>query len=282
MSSQTSNTAAPANRRPARAQAGQAIVELLVCVGVLIALFAGVVLVGRYHEIQAATIAASRYAAFERGALSSSGHLLRIEALARGRFFERPPGALTASDARAADERWSPPQAWRDLAGRRALLEQPAHVRIEISDASIPGAAGTTARTALGVLRTSGLGSPYAFDLAATGFVTASVEALALDLTAGEEQGVPPRLRLRERVALLGEDWSSPGPRRTAERTAAISPAGWFASIRSTFAPARWALSILEPAFAQFCPGRIDPEIVPADRLRADPRAPRGMWRASC
>jgi hypothetical protein len=42
-------------------------------------------------------------------------------------------------------------------------------------------------------------------------------------------------------------------------------------------------LSVIEPQFRHFCPGIVDPEIVPADRLaRAVDEAPVTGWRVTC
>jgi hypothetical protein len=44
----------------------------------------------------------------------------------------------------------------------------------------------------------------------------------------------------------------------------------------------RWAITLFEPSFARFCPGRIEPDIVPLDRLDGGRNAALDLRSLSC
>jgi hypothetical protein len=74
---------------------------------------------------------------------------------------------------------------------------------------------------------------------------------------------------LRADLSVLVDDWAAPDAAAVWRRTAALSTAGRIDAWRSTL---RWAVQpmrLFEPAIARLCLGRIDPDIVPTDRLPA-------------
>jgi type II secretory pathway pseudopilin PulG len=73
----------------------------------------------------------------------------------------------------------------------------------------------------------------------------------------------------RAELSVLVDDWAAPDAAAVWRRTSALSTAGRIDAWRSTL---RWAIEpmrLFEPAIARLCLGRIDPDIVPMDRLPA-------------
>lgn len=268
-------------RRSARVGAhGQALAEFLVASATLIALFLGTLLLGRYHDLQWSAIQASRYAAFQ-ATVHTNLQPARLEAGTRSRLFEPSPVGLLSADERPDHDRWSRTSTvWADASGRR-MVNAPTDINVTVRHAEVPGVAGAAARVGLAALRAAAAGAPGRLDLDPGAFVTASVAVRARDFTLPAD-APPETLHMRERMVLLGDEWQASGPAHTTARVAALTLASQVRDLRFLMEPVRWALSLLEPRFGEFCPGRIDPEVVPSDRLIAGRGAERGWWVAPC
>lgn len=259
---------------------GQALAEFLVASAALIAIFLGTLLLGRYHDLQWNVIQAGRYAAFQ-STVQAGVQPATLEAGTRSRFFELAPVALATADERPGRDRWArTATVWADVSGRR-MVTAPADVSVTVQDAELPGVAGAASRAGLAALRAAAPGAPHRLDLEPGGFVTASVAVRATDFTL-PASAPPATLHMREHMVLLADEWQSSGPARTSDRVASLTVASRVRDLRFFLQPVRWALSLLEPRIAELCPGRIDPEVVPIDRLTGDPGAGRGWWVAPC
>lgn len=75
-------------------------------------------------------------------------------------------------------------------------------------------------------------------------------------------------LVLRATYVLPVDDWSASGPAQVIERVRPLVPTARLALLRDLARSLAAPLALVEPAFRSFCPGHIDPEIVPEDRLR--------------
>jgi Flp pilus assembly protein TadG len=73
----------------------------------------------------------------------------------------------------------------------------------------------------------------------------------------------------RAEVSVMVDDWAARDAATVYRRTVALSTAGRIAAWRSTLQWAIEPMRLLEPAVARLCLGRIDPDIVPMDRLPA-------------
>ena len=217
---------------------GQALVEFALAVAVLATLLVGMPVISRYHELQIATFEGARRLAFETAWL--------------------PPGA-TRPDTRAMREALFPSVVDSD---------QPVAERLSSSDSlsPTPGPAGQAMRVLLAPFKAvARLAS--GFDLRDT---TLSREELtvAVSRPAGLPEpfaGIP--IELHGSYTVLGDDWASAGPGQVARRAGSLVITHAAQSLHGLTAVATGLLAIIEPAFHQFCPGIIDPERVPADRL---------------
>lgn len=84
----------------------------------------------------------------------------------------------------------------------------------------------------------------------------------------------PERARVSAGLPLMVDDWDADGAAEVWRRTAALSTTGRIAAWRVPLTTLGTPMRLLEPAMERLCLGRIDPDIVPEDRLRGLARAP--------
>jgi len=84
----------------------------------------------------------------------------------------------------------------------------------------------------------------------------------------------PERARVSAGLPLMVDDWDADGAAEVWRRTAALSTTGRIAAWRGPLTTLGTPMRLLEPAMERLCLGRIDPDIVPEDRLRGLARAP--------
>lgn len=82
------------------------------------------------------------------------------------------------------------------------------------------------------------------------------------------------RARVSAGLPLMVDDWDADGAAEVWRRTAALSTTGRIAAWRRPLTTAATPMRLLEPALERLCLGRIDPDIVPEDRLPGPVRAP--------
>jgi hypothetical protein len=235
-------------------QRGQAMVEFAVAVAVLILLLAGMPVIHRYHELQVATIEGARLLAFEGSWRPAPATRPAAEAL-RGSLL--PPAAdATHPDAQSIDAQFST----SDPPGRAGAAE-----RILLAPFVLARSAGS------------------AFDLRTRAF-----QRLRLNVTVSRPTELPDPfagipVTLSAQYALLGDGWSGAGPEQVAQRSGALVITRAASSLRPLISLGAGLLSLVEPAFRQFCPGIVDPEQLPADRLgRGAVAGPVTTWRLRC
>lgn len=268
----------------ARPQRGQALLEFLVGAVALVALLAAIVVTARLQDVQWATISASRYAAFEHAMRGSRLAAADLQGHVRSRFFEPADVPLRTADVRRDDARWRAVVAnWTDRSPRaNALVERPADVVLATGEADPPGAAARLASTVATLADRAALAAGGRFDVNRRGYVSAEVAVRIAPLVSEAAPLSRLNLVLRERTTVLGDSWASSGPEQVAERAAAFVPTAPLRALRPVLGALRWALRLFEPAFDSLCLGRIDPELVPVDRLGAPGTGERGQWVAAC
>ena len=82
------------------------------------------------------------------------------------------------------------------------------------------------------------------------------------------------RARVSVGLPLMVDDWDADGAAEVWRRTASLSTTGRIAAWRGPLTTLATPMRLLEPAMERLCLGRIDPDIVPEDRLRGPVRAP--------
>ena len=215
---------------------GQAMAEFAVAVTMLVTLLLGMPIISRYHELQMATIEGARRLAFEDS-------------------WRR--GAAPRPDAEALRTALFPSNAGQDQPLAAAL-----DARHAVSSA--PGRAGQVARAWLAPFRLAVAGG---FDLRDHALYRADLE-----MTATSPAGLPEpfggvHIALREPYVLLSDGWASSGPEQVARRAGGLLVVRPLPVLRPLLSLGKGLLALIEPAIREFCPGIVDPEQVPADRL---------------
>jgi len=239
------------------------MVETLIATTLLVPLWLGVVYVSRWHDLQHTAIASARYAAFEAHVSAGREDRARIEATTRLRLFSRDPGRFTADAADNPDDR---PQ-WSDHRGGTSLLDRASGPRVDVAAVPQPGLVASVEQqvfTLIAPARVVG-GPPFDLQRDAARGATVTVPLRHVDSLPAPLGGL--RITLSERLSLLVDPWAARDPRQVAMRVESLSPVGRLRDLVRPLEPLRWAVSLFEPAFQRLCPGRIEPDVVPSDRL---------------
>lgn len=269
---------------------GQAMVEMAVILGVIVMLFLGMIYLGKFHDIQASTIQAARYAAWERtvhspGALNDT----QIQKQARSRFFTWNTDALKSTDGLANGASWTTQTAmWRDHSPRSAnveatrLIARPDDVGITTSTGPLAGKA--TGTIALGMGKFSGLLDAITGGeaLPPGGTVTGNVTVKLNNIAALPAPLNALNLTLRESASVITEQWDANGPRQAALRARTFTVAGPITKINGILEPIEKAISIIEPAFKDLHIGQVCPDIVPSDRVESAAVLPAYRGGGAC
>lgn len=251
-------------RGPAPGQRGQALIEAVVTMLLLVPLFFAIHLMWAWQDARHAALVAARYVAFDAalGMPAQEGRSAR-EALGQHVLNGRRRG-------------------WVSLGASGIELIDDAGVRVGVLPWALPGSLMRTESTAFALLAPAlALGSG-ALDLQRGGGlrseVTLPARALLLPGSFGQVQGP----RLEASLAVLGDPWRASGAAVGHGRVASLSAAGrtreWVEPLRGV----REALALIEPAFERLCLGRIDVDVVPADRLVGSVAGPLDLRQRAC
>lgn len=115
----------------------------------------------------------------------------------------------------------------------------------------------------------------------------ATAQRLEVKLTIEESpwsglQSLLPTIHFTEPVAVVMGSAMSPGNSTTLKNLRALSVSAPFEAITLPVTLLRPALEVLEPSFSRFCPGRLDPDIVPSDRLFGTVRSVNDLRQSPC
>lgn len=249
---------------------GQAMVELVVVVGVSALLFLGIWYLGKFHDLQATTIQAARYAAWERTA-QGAGQLsdARLAGQMRARLFNLDRAAYKDNDGSANSNNWGQQSAvWYDHRARQRLIARPADVQLRMAAGGLPGKAAAAVNGAAGTLGPL-LGALSGGEALPAGGVNTSTVSVALANVASlPEPWNKFNLNLKESASIVNEQWDAADPRQAAERSRAYVAAGRLGDISGAVGVLTTMVSAIEPDMKELALGRICPDIVPADRLR--------------
>lgn len=147
---------------------------------------------------------------------------------------------------------------------------------VRVVRSATPALAGDLEEAAFTLLIPVSAISPGGLDLRRDGWIRAdvSVDAPAHALW---RRGAP---RWSESLTLLSDDWSAYGPQDVERRTQTLLPTTPLEWVLDALGAVQDAVRVLEPALSHTCARRVDPEIVPEDRLTAGAR-PTAPMRAS-
>jgi hypothetical protein len=264
-------------------QQGQAMVEAIVILGVIVFLFLGIFYLGKFHDIQAGTIQSARYAAWERTVHSQTKMSdASVQKQARARLFTWNQNAFKSSDGLPNGSGWTGQSAvWYDHAGNQRLVARPDDVVVGTTSGPLPGVAGATVSRALDLINgtavlTGGEALPRG------GLATSTVAVRLANVAQLPAPLNKLDLTLREQGAVVVDSWDASGPQQTALRTRSFTVAGPITQLNGLLGPVEWALSWIEPSFRDLHIGQVCPDIVPADRLEGSAGLPAYRGGGAC
>jgi hypothetical protein len=262
---------------------GQAMVEAAVILLLVVFLFLGVFYLGKFHDIQASTIQAARYAAWERTVHSQASLSdTRVQDQARARLFTWNQDPFKSSDGLADNSQWTRQTGvWYDHASAQRLIGRPADVTIGTAIGPLPGVAGNAMSSAFGVIGAfSGLAGGEALPRDGLATSTVAVKLANIDILPAPLNKMD--LTLHEQSVVALDSWDASGPRQAALRSRSFTLAGPFTQLDSLLTPVEWALSWIEPSFRDLHIGQVCPDIVPADRLEGAAGLPAYRGGGAC
>jgi hypothetical protein len=240
---------------------GQAMTEALVAMTSLVFLFIGVVMLGRWHDVQHRAIEAARFLAFDALRATDPDRSQKVRDELRAQF--EHPG-------------------WTDIGGEMPLIRSAQDVALEEAEGEPPGRMPAIVRFVLEPLVSVGGFLGGSFDLTQRGFHRAEVRVALADLPALPDPLDRLGLELREHLSILGDPWHSSGPEQVASRVAGLMPTSLLGEQQLLIEPLLALLSVVEPRIDELCFGYIAPDIVPEDRLGPLPRGRRATPFAGC
>ncbi|MEY2853113.1 MAG: hypothetical protein RL030_245 [Pseudomonadota bacterium] len=228
-----------------RAPSGQSTVEFAAGLSALTLLGLATLSINTWQEAQRRVLASARHSAFERIWMGEVAGAARVSRLYRQHFDD--PGL-------------SMPLTGAAVAGEQELEVNPVVQPLE-------GATGTTERLLLRVLERRTADESGAFDPGGRGWTGSRVDLHPRELPFQPDALRAPGLHFHGTMVLLDDSWSAAGPEQVRQRAGALAPLYALASLQSVVRPLLLPLSLIEPSLSRFCPGLLDPDGVPEDRL---------------
>lgn len=245
-------------------QNGQSTTEFIVISLVLVPLMIIVPLLGKYMDIAQTTTVASRYVAFEGAVHNTSSSWKTDTNLAnevRRRFFSNSDAPTKTSDT-AGDFSANRNMLWTDYRGGHLLPNFNENIGVVTNKDSI----------------TQPFGSLYAnsFKLSKDNLYTGTVNVSVANVaSSGSLNTITPfdniNLSISRHTAVLVDGWAAKGGGDVKSKVQDASTAfPYKAPLKPTAALLNIALSVFEPSTTQPDIGRVDPNVVPADRVLKD------------
>lgn len=247
------------------------MVEMAVVSLVMIALFLGIWYLGKFHDIQATTIQAARYAAWERTAHGPAFSDAQLESQTRARLYSWNRNAYLATDRIANGQAWNRQNAmWLDHENDRRLINAPRDVAVSTAGGALPGTGAASVNSLLGGVDSALAGLTGGTPLPRGGKFTSTVSVKLANLAHMDAPLDKLNLTLTERSVIVTDGWDAASPEDAALRTRAFTPGGVLKFIDTGFGSViKGFLALIEPSFSNFHPGQICPDVMPADRITA-------------
>lgn len=271
MRARRNTSASPSRSRSRTGARGQAMVEVLAVAGsALIIAFLALHMLGHLSDARDRTLSASRYAAWERTvyfddpswAPTYGNAITKSDAQIRSEIAQRVLGhdtGLTSNDGSANALASTPEPLWRDVAGKDMLQR---YSDLQVSSSS--GSTGTAADKALNALGlVSGIGA--GFDLPVNNQQRANV-SLHLGYNSPTLSKLWPSwqgVTFADHNAVLTNTWTPDGSDKAKAMIANAVPTAKGAVLA-------YGLDVLAPLgidITHLDLGRIEPDVVPKDRL---------------
>lgn len=266
------------------------MVELLIVAGfVLIPLFLAIPLLGKYLDVRATAVQAARYAAWERtvwfggSAASGSGwgnkkwlanakddDQIRKELGVRHLSQTGASDAFTSTDRSASTFRGGAKTMWQDRSGQQ-LLANYSDIQSPVANGAAPGSLNAVLGLFNDIASTLG---PFVLEM--NGANSATVSMKIRDIDYDHYLLKNSTTNFTETNMVLANGWSADGaadPAKTSvkQQVKGLVPTSIIATEIGGVKVIDYvlgALSVFFPEASKLDPGRIDPDQVPADRLK--------------
>lgn len=249
-------------------QRGQAMVEMIIVSSFIAMIFLAIWYLGKFHDIQASTIQAARYSAWERTVRPPSFGDSKLEEHTRARLFHWNTDAFKSADGMGGGSAWGiQSEVWKDHLGEQRLFDKPSDVTVHTISGELPGKAASFIAEVMGTLTESLAAVSGGEKLPEGGLYTSTVSVKLNNVASLPAPLNDLNLTLTETSSLITDNWDANSPSQVAERTRVFTGVGLFHRITPVIKAASYLLVPLEPAFRHFEPGQICPDIVPADRV---------------
>ncbi|NHZ35285.1 TadE family protein [Massilia rubra] len=251
-----------------RYQHGQAMVEMAVVATFVVMIFFAIFYLGKFHDIQASTIQAARYASWERTVRPSTFSESKLQEQTRSRLFNWNSDAFRSNDGATDSAAWGgQTEIWKDHSGKIRLVDNPSDVSVRTVRGDLPGKAASVTAEVMGIVTGFLATISDGEKLPEGGLYTSTVSVKLSNVASLPAPLNELNLTLNETSSLITDNWDANSPSQVAERTRVFTGAGLFHRITPVIKAASYLLVPLEPAFRHFEPGKICPDIVPADRV---------------
>ncbi|NHZ98385.1 TadE family protein [Massilia sp. CCM 8734] len=249
-------------------QRGQAMVEMTIVASFVVMIFLAICYFGKFHDIQASTIQAARYSAWERTVRPPSFSDSKLQEQTRARLFHWNRDAFMSGDGMTGSLEWGvQSEVWKDHSGEQRLLDKPSDVTVRTVHGKLPGKAASVITDVMGMVTETLATISDGEKLPEGGLYTSTVSVKLSNVASLPALLNELNLTLNETSSLITDNWDANSPSQVAERTRVFTGAGLFHRITPVIKAASYLLVPLEPAFRHFEPGKICPDIVPADRV---------------
>jgi hypothetical protein len=146
----------------------------------------------------------------------------------------------------------------------KRLIKAPDDVTVRTASAGLPGTKVNGTLTLVSALDAAG----GADKLPKGGMFTGSVNVNLANLAHMPAPLDAMNLTLKENAVVVADNWDAGSPQQAAARTEAFAPATSFSFVdHGPFSLIKVALGMIEPAFNNFHPGQICPDVVRMDRV---------------
>jgi hypothetical protein len=228
-----------------RTHRGQALVEGAVTLVLLSTVLAAIPVLAGYHDVQRAALRAARDASYMAGWAGMGD---------RATLTHRTSAILS-------DVPWTHP------ANGERWLSSTEGAKTQYSEAAPPGRASE-----LMDFIARPLGEAQGLLGGELRLSRAGYRALEVVAAVPAVRGAPPpfsglSLQLTERAFVLTESWNAGTPAQVIARVEPLVPSARLAPLVEPMRAIAAPLQLLEPAFAQLCVGRIEPDRIPEPRL---------------
>jgi hypothetical protein len=227
-------------------QRGQSLAEFAVGAAALSLLMLGSITLGGYQEVDRRSVIAARQAAFEGSWVGDRATDAALRETLFRRNFEDAGLAMAAGNGRPVE---------------------PEQISLAASVTAPGGVAQTATQLMLAPLEVASGFLGGGFNLTAGGFRTGEIGTRIEPIQELPAPFNSMTLQLHAPYGLMTDAWHAGGLQQVRSRAGGLVPTAALGQVPALWRALLAPLSLVEPSLAQFCPGLIESDRIPEDRL---------------